>query len=130
VLSRRRPLALQGQVANLSFPLAFEAAFDNQEQIVNGATDAQGARHLEQPGIPSPAAIRSYACFVKVDTSCETTTRPCWAAHSRSAGSVAPESPTSWARTMSTSSFRRISPRTMLLLKFSSAASRTTGWRG
>src|SRR4051812_29794269 len=38
-----------------------------------------------------------------------------------------PESPTSWTRTKSTSGFQRMSPRTMSLLKFSSAASRSIG---
>lgn len=53
--------SLQRQVSHLSLPLAFEAALDNQEQVVNGATDAQSARHLEHTGHPPArghAAVR------------------------------------------------------------------------
>jgi hypothetical protein len=43
---------------HLSLPLAFKATFDDQEQVVNGATDAQDVRHLEHAGHPQP---RSHA---------------------------------------------------------------------
>ncbi len=74
------------------------------------------------PGIGWLVRPRSYASRVMVVTSWASKTRPCWAAYSSKVGSSAPDNPTSCTRTMSTSGFHRNKPRTMALLKFSSAS--------
>ena len=51
-----------------------------------GPTPASGPTS-KTPGIGRPAATRSYACFVSVETSWVMTTRPWTAAHSRTVGS-------------------------------------------
>ena len=72
---------------------------------------------------------RAYAYLVIVETSCVSKIRPSWAAHASTAGSAAHERPASCTRTMSRSGRRRNSPRTMSLLRFSSASSRSIAGR-
>ena len=121
-----RSCCLQRQITDLPLPLAFETTFNNQKQIVDHGTKVQPGADLKDAGHgPScPDAV------VRVFRDCCRNTRLSLAAQSRTAASSAPESPASWTRKMSRSGFRRIRPRTISLLKFSSAASRSTTARG
>src|SRR5438034_8859569 len=42
----------QWQISHWTFPLALEAAFDDQEQVVDGAADGQRVQHLEHARHP------------------------------------------------------------------------------
>lgn len=55
---------LERQIVHLSLPLIFEAAFDDQEQVVDSLTDAQSGRdfeHARHPLSGNHARVRMFA---------------------------------------------------------------------
>src|SRR5947209_524713 len=80
---------------------------------------------MKTPGIGFPSPIRWYAAGGTVETSCDSSTRPWLAAHSRMSGSGVCMRPTSCTRTSSSPGCRRNKPRTMSPLKFSSLTRRS-----
>jgi hypothetical protein len=54
-------LLLQRYVPDLVFPFTFQAALDQDDQFVNGASNRYGLRHSKTPGMGSSVRTRSLA---------------------------------------------------------------------
>lgn len=119
---------LEWEIEDLSLPLILDATFYKKHNIINSDAQGNNPAYLYNiiPGIGCPAAIRAYAYFVIVVTSFVSSTRRASAAQASTVGSSAPVRPTSCTRTRSASGLRRQTPRTIALLKFSSANKRST----